>query len=80
LNKSHFTVRDLEGDVTCSMTRERSSAPRRITVKGSVFAGNTNTFLARSGEPRRAAAEGVVASASISFARASLVNASTTTD
>src|SRR4051794_32433348 len=73
LNKSHFTVKDLQGDVTWLDDQGQRLGRTPIAIKGSVFAGNTNTFSLQADTLATPPQKGTVASASISFTRAVLV-------
>jgi len=74
LNKSHFMVRDLQGDVTWIDDQGHHFAKTPIAITGTIAPGNTNTFSLQAGNLTTPVQKGAAASASISFTRVNLSN------
>jgi hypothetical protein len=71
-NRSHFHVRDLEGDVTWIDEQGRRFAKTPFTMKGMVAAGNDNTFSLEAGTLTSGTQKGAVVSAAVAFTKVSL--------
>lgn len=73
MNKSHFSVKDIQGEVTWLDDQGNKLGRTPITIKGSVFAGNANSFSLEADTLATPPQKGAVASASVSFTKAMIV-------
>ena len=73
-NRSHFTVRDLRGDITWLDEEGHHIGKSPIALNGFIPAESSNTFSIQASTLTSVAQSGAVVSASISFHRVTLDN------
>jgi hypothetical protein len=74
-NTSHFSVRDLRGEITWTDARGAGLGSATFSLRGSIAAGETKTFSAQAGSlASPGVVEGVAAQSSVSFTQVNILN------